>query len=572
VNSFKRLPSRTKQVIGGAITLLLLLLSSFLVLYFQNSSWFSLLILFTLVLALHLPPSVALACAFAFSLYAAFFSLVIINAPVSAEIFFVVIVWLIMGYVPSKMQQLRRHSQESDEFHRGILEASPYGIVQTDLQGTITFCNAAQVDLSGAKQAEELIGHNAFDFIVPDQKEKALQGMRRVIEGQHLQKLEFTTYRLDGSTFTQELSVALLRGGDRRPVGFIGIARDVTQERQLEQENQERRRYLETLMEASPCAVVTLDGENRIKEWNRSAVELFGYTKEEALGRELDGLLTPEDADTRRNAQALTRRVYSGEDVPPTEGIRYAKDGVALHVIVAGAPIKLDQTIIGVVATYSDISELKRAQTEVQELLQEKEQLLKEVHHRIKNHMHTLSSILALHIDYYRDPRIREVFEEINTKIKIMQDIYQTLYTGTTMDEIGLAPFITSLIRDFQDSHSRNKRITFHSDVDEVTVSAKQSLPIGIIVGELITNALKYAFGEQDQGHITVAIHARGEGWLEIEVRDNGAGLPAGVREERDFGFGLSLVEGYVKQYDGELQLESRKGSRIKLTLAIEQS
>ena len=564
--------NRRKTHISIIIGVLLFFSASYLAYISSESSWFALLIVYTFYSALFLTPTQAVLLGAGFSVYTSLFSFYILRADFTVELGFVILVWLLAAYFPSKMKQNFRRFSAGEALHRGILEASPHGIIRTDLQGTITFCNPKQLELVGGKSKDELIGKNAFDFIVPKQRERAHENLKKLLEKGSQHNMMYTAFKLDGSTFEQELSTAVTYDEHHKPSGFIGIVRDITRERDILHLNEERRLYLEAILDSSVDAILTLDTENNIKEWNLGAEKLFHYSKEEALGRNLDTLLAGGTQEVLEDAQELTDRVNQGLQVPPTETRRYTKEGEAIDVIVSGAPIIVEKEFRGIVATYTDITQQKRAEEKVQNLLDEKERLLQEVHHRIKNHMTTLSSIVLLNSYASDDPKVKEVLEEVNSRIKIMQNIYQGLYTSENLDSVKISTYIEQLLHDLRDAYVYDEKISILTDIEEISVTPKQSLPIGIIVNELVTNSLKYAYPDTTGGTIYVSVHRRGEDLITIQVRDDGQGLASGTIEKSEYGFGLTLVDGYTTQFNGELDIgrHNDRGTEITVTIEIE--
>jgi two-component sensor histidine kinase len=224
----------------------------------------------------------------------------------------------------------------------------------------------------------------------------------------------------------------------------------------------------------------------------------------------------------------------------------------------------------GIIATYTDITELKKKESEVATLLCEKEQLLKEVHHRIKNHMNTIASIVSLRNSRTENGEIHEVLEEIQNKIRLMQNIYQTLYTGESVGTLRIRSFLEQLIHDIRSTYLPDQSIRIVRDIEDVEVSSKQSLPIGIIITELITNAVKYAFPSGEGGTVAISIRTQENGTLEIRVSDDGTGLPDELAQEENYGFGLTLVRGYVQQFDGAMSIENDHGTDITISLRMD--
>ena len=673
----------------------LLITASLLSMYYDHASWFTLLIIYTFYLALHVSPRTAVIIAAALSAYTSVFNMYYRRADFAEEFFFVIIVWLLAAYVPSTMKRLSLRCKESEEFHRSILEATPYGIVETKVDGTITFCNKELLRIVAAERKEQVVGKNVLEFIIPERREKARELMRETLVRGSMKNLEYTALRVDGNTGEQELSIAVRyrpANSHPTPAGYIGIVRDVTEEKKnvreaarfrhlldqvndgifihsveemkivdvneaaltmsgysreellqksvldldvgtnpqeqeelkrevlehgtttfetvtllkdgskaytevklskiemqrepylvsvvrdvtrikrAEKENRERKRYFEALLESSPSALITLNAEDRIDGWNPGAESLFHFNVHEVMGREIDDLLSGDDPEVYREAVEFTRRVGKGEHLPPTEGIRFTREGDRIETIITASPIMMDGEIIGSVAVYTDNTGFKRAEREVTSLLREKEQLLKEVHHRIKNHMGTISSIISLNEDYYDDARIREVLGDIHNKIRVMQNIYQSLYIGDDVSSVQLSSFFDPLLRDLETAYVTGTSIPITTDIEDLELSAKQSLPVGIIVNELVTNALKYSFPGRAEGSIRIAIRRDEDNaeMLRITVADDGAGIPDHIVANEDYGFGLTLVKGYAQQFDGEMRIRNDGGTIVDVWIVIE--
>jgi two-component sensor histidine kinase len=185
--------------------------------------------------------------------------------------------------------------------------------------------------------------------------------------------------------------------------------------------------------------------------------------------------------------------------------------------------------------------------------------------------MNTISAIISLRSSYIDDQKLHEVLEEVQDKIRLMQNIYQTLYTGDDVGTIHINSFLQQLLHDIESTYIKRQRIHIETDIEDIAVTSKQSLPIGIIVTELITNSLKYAFKEKEVGTISISIHKSNTGGLRIQVADNGEGLPSKIKENEEYGFGLTLVKGYVQQFDGEMSIDNTDGTSIRITMELEE-
>jgi PAS domain S-box-containing protein len=466
------------------------------------------------------------------------------------------------------MKRLSLRYRESEEFHRSILEATPHGIVETAVDGTVTFCNEELLSIVGAERAEQIMGKNVLDFIIPERREKARELMREALVRGSMKNLDYTALRLDGSTGEQELSIAVrysTGNSHPSPAGFIGVVRDVSEERKNYRESV-RFRYL--LDQVNDAILIHSVEEGKIVDVNEAALRMGGYSREELLRKSVLDL----DVGTGPQEQEELKREVLDYGMTTFETVNLLKDGSKAYTEIKLSKIEMLREPY-LVSVIRDVTRIKRAEREVKSLLQEKEQLLKEVHHRIKNHMGTISSILSLNEDYYDDERISGVLGDIHNKIRVMQNIYQSLYIGEDVSSVCLSSFINPLIRDLEYAYVVGSGITFQRDIEDLELSAKQSLPLGIIVNELVTNALKYSFPGRTRGTIRVSIRRDEESTdvLRIAVTDDGVGIPEEIIREEDYGFGLTLVKGYAQQFDGGVSLHNEEGAAVEVFLLLEE-
>ena len=195
--------------------------------------------------------------------------------------------------------------------------------------------------------------------------------------------------------------------------------------------------------------------------------------------------------------------------------------------------------------------------------------MLKEIHHRVKNNLLVVASLLDLQANYIEDENILKMFKNSENRIYSMALIHEQLYKFHDLKRLNLAIYIADLVDKLSSSHETNeKEISFMVDTDDVVINIETAHPCGLIINELIVNSLEHAFPEKNhsQGMIGLALKQDANGLISLSVKDNGIGLPIGFDPEESESLGLQLVYTLVEQLDGELKLDSSDGTNFQIT------
>lgn len=208
----------------------------------------------------------------------------------------------------------------------------------------------------------------------------------------------------------------------------------------------------------------------------------------------------------------------------------------------------------------------KQAQRQIQASLREKTVLLKEVHHRVKNNMQVISSLLNLQAQHIQDKEARAMFEDSRNRVKSMALIHEKLYQSENLAQIDFAAYIKNLTQHLASSYfERSRRIDLDLKIQNVLLGVDQAIPCGLIINELVSNALKHAFPRQKEGKIRIVFQSDGNGGLNLEVSDNGIGLPKSIKLEESETLGLQLVTTLVNQLDGNLEIKRNGGTSFRI-------
>lgn len=213
-----------------------------------------------------------------------------------------------------------------------------------------------------------------------------------------------------------------------------------------------------------------------------------------------------------------------------------------------------------------EVEQRKNAEARLRSSLEEKQTLLREIHHRVKNNLQVISSLLDLQSQLATDPATAGIFRESQNRVRSMALVHERLYQSETLANIDFADYLRNLVAQLRNTfQGDDRRIRFELDLAPVRLSIDAAVPAGLAVNELITNSLKYAFPEQRSGVVTVRL-AAADGQVVLTVQDDGIGLPAAVTLSAAKTLGLRLVAALVDQMHGTARLERHGGTTVQLT------
>jgi two-component system, sensor histidine kinase PdtaS len=324
---------------------------------------------------------------------------------------------------------------------------------------------------------------------------------------------------------------------------------------------------INVFLESAPDAIVVVDAEGRMVKVNRLTELMFGFDRAELLGNKVEMLVPPR----YRHSHVRHREQYSA--LPKTRpmgmgrsltGIK--KDGSEFPIEISLSPFQNDQGSL-VISIIRDITERRRAEELIEASLREKEVLLKEIHHRVKNNLQITSSLLKLQSGYIQDGRAREMFADSQNRIRSMALVHEKLYQSSDLSRIHFADYIGSLATLlFRTYGVDQQRIHLHCGGEGIFLSVETAVPCGLIVNELLSNCLKHAFPADRSGEIWIQLVAQGEGFLQLTVADNGVGLPEGLDLVHVDTLGLQLVRTLAQQLDGAFEAVRSPRTEFKIT------
>ena len=201
-------------------------------------------------------------------------------------------------------------------------------------------------------------------------------------------------------------------------------------------------------------------------------------------------------------------------------------------------------------------------------LIKEKEWLLKEIHHRVKNNLQIVMSLLNSQSVFIDNDAALTAIHDSERRVHAMALIHQKLYLSENISRIAMAEYIDELVSYVHDSFDIGNRVVFRQSVEPMNLDVSQAIPLGLIINEGIVNAIKYAFPNERKGIVTISLHYEDTGHLLLEISDNGIGLPSGLDIKQLNSLGLDMMQGLTKQLNGKFYMENNNGLNIKVRFA----
>jgi PAS domain S-box-containing protein len=457
--------------------------------------------------------------------------------------------------------------RESEERFRTSAEHLPdcFGIYSAirDESGRIIdfkieYVNQAACDVTRLPK-EELTNKRLFELLPAYRDAGLFEEYCRVVEtGEPFSEESILEDLYGGELRRRAFDIRVAKLGD----GIVALWHEVTDRVQAEQELRNTSSYLENLINFANAPIIVWDSEYRITRFNRAFERLTGHRAKDVLNAPLD-ILIPEQ--TREEAMNHIKRTIAGERWETLEIPILLKDGTVRDVLWNSANIFDEDgtTVIATIAQGYDITDRKRAEERLRASLREKETLLRELHHRVKNNLQLIASMLLLQAQYTQDPAAFALYNEIQNRISSMALIHAKLYQADDLARIDFGKYLQDLTNALIHSYG------FTSDSVSVTLSAPEVLlnintavPLGLIINELVSNCLKHAFtSDRDGNEIRIELQPEADRGYVLVVSDNGVGFPAELDFRQTKTLGLQLVITLLEQLRGTIELERAAGT-----------
>jgi PAS domain S-box-containing protein len=479
-----------------------------------------------------------------------------------------------------------------------VVESSDDAIISKSLDGVITSWNKSAELIYGCS-AEEIIGKNISILAPPQLEDEVNQLINKIKDGEKVFHYETIRIRKNSKQINVSITMSPIFDNIGNLIGISTIARDITKRKKSEKllENS----YITVRKQAAEILAVNISLKAEIKEhkrmdqiirdnilrmnialesadmgaWDLDLVNdtsirtldhdrIFGYDSllPEWGTKTFFEQILPEDREyvqQRFEKSYETNKLYfQCRIVRADKEIRWIELYGNVYKDKKDVPIR----ILGVV---SDITERKESETHLLRAIDEKEMLLREIHHRVKNNMQIISSFLSLQSSQVFDNRDASLFTNVQDRVKSMALIHDNLYKSEDLSSIQFKEYVQTLISQLFATHSElSKNIKLVTDIFDVTFNMETAIPLGLIISEIVTNSLKHAFPDS-KGKISISLHTKGEE-TELIVKDNGVGVPKDFDIKKPEKLGLQLLNTLVEQLEGTIKLDRNHGTEFKIT------
>jgi PAS domain S-box-containing protein len=464
-----------------------------------------------------------------------------------------------------------KKAKDTSKFLNSIIENIPNMIFMkhaNDLR--FVLFNRAGENLIGYDR-KDLLGKNDYDFFPKEQADFFTQKDRDVLKQTDI--VNIPEEKIDTPHGTRILHTRKLPLFDERgqPEYLLGISEDITQQKESEKKIKENIERYDRLTKTIPGAlydyVLHKDGRSQMIFISSKCIEIF-EVEADIIIKDMSiiwEMIHPDDFERFRNENEFAVR-FGNQFHAETRII--TPSGKEKWVEMTSRPNPVDNPDEPVIWSgfAIDITHRKLAEEKIKTLLDEKELLLREVHHRIKNNMLTITSLLFLQTESLQDSAAISALNDAVSRIQSMVVLYDKLYRSSNFNELSVLEYLSPLVDEIVNNFPNYQIVKIEKVIEDFILPTATLFPIGIMINELLTNAMKYAFVGRDSGLLKVSAY-KAENRIYFSIEDDGVGMPES--DESIAGFGLQLVNMLAKQIRGVVRLQVENGTKFTLEFGV---
>ena len=463
----------------------------------------------------------------------------------------------------TKQRQSELALKRSEERYKSLFMHNPQAVVTVNMKGVITSCNPTVTKMTGMAK-KNLIGKNALKLKALMKQDIPRFGkiLVSLVKGKVPEPFECGFFHIDGTKRRALVNIALFDEGDGKR-GIQAVVTDITFHKKVDMALRESEEKFRTMVENSLQGIFIIQ-DFRIVYANDALAHITGYSLKELLSltwEKMQKIVHPEDQGMvwGRMADRL-----AGKDVPSRYVFRaLRKDGTNswIEMLSGRIEFKGKPAVQGAVI---DITDRQQAEAKIKASLEEKEVMLREIHHRVKNNMQIILSLLRIQSHGVKDKVTQDMFKQSQNRIRSMALIHEALYKSKDLARIDIADYISRM--------STHLLTIYRQDLGDVEIiqeakgiflDINRAIPCGLVISELLSNCLKHAFPGKRGGKITIRMTKDKKGAFSLVVKDDGIGLPEGLDYRETETLGLQLVTDLVQQLKGSILLKKTLGTEF---------
>ncbi len=463
----------------------------------------------------------------------------------------------------SELLEKQVELEESRDRFADLYDFAPNGYLTLDSHGVIKEINYTAAQMLGMNKRTAL-NLPFVHFIAREHFEEFLTNLRHGRQNKEQYVWEVKLIPRSKPGLDAHIILTPVRNYKNKELNFRVSLTDITVKKKIEAKLIESEERFRLMAESSPMMIWISDIEYNLVYANKTKLKFLRREFDEIRNK---GWLDTIHPDDREKFVDEIHQAYEKQE-SFSEEVRIDCKGEQRWVLISAAPRRLSSgRMIGFIGTEMDITERRNYRMELEVSLREKETLLKEIHHRIKNNLQIISSLLNLQLNYLDNEEIIEMLKSSQSRIRSMAMIHEKLYKTKELSCINFADytreFTTYLFNAYR---NRIGNLRLELDLNDVILDINLSISLGLILNELITNALKHAFPDNKSGKIKIALKEEGS-CVELDIADDGIGLPRDFDLKKTNSLGLELVDSLIKQHRGKLNINTKDLTEFRITI-----
>ena len=436
------------------------------------------------------------------------------------------------------------------------------GLAEPD--GTFIAANDALAKILSRKK-EELIGKSMFEFLSAEVVEKGMATLKKTLASK--KRLQWEE-EYEGRYFHNSVYPVFDDNGNVKQIAMF--ARDFTELAQAQEALALEKQRIAYILQGTHVGTWEWRVQTGEAVFNERWANIIGYTLEEISPVSIDTWTKYTHPDDLKMSGELLEKHFNGElDYYECEVRMRHKNGDWIWVLDRGkvATWTGDGKPLLMSGTHLNITERKQAEEQIKQNLKEKEVLLSEIHHRVKNNMQVISSLLKLQSAKIEDKKYVDMFKDSENRIRSMALIHEKLYQSKDFANVDFNGYVKSIANDLIRSYAVTPdKIKLNTKIEDVSLGLDNAIPCGLIINELISNSLKYAFPKDREGEINIVLRSINSDEIELTLSDDGIGIPAEIDIRETESLGLQLVQLLAEdQLEGNIELDREAGTAFRI-------